>query len=191
MNLRVPFWRHTEEKIVLSVLMKKNESYSLASWLLVLIGSVVTILLFRVLFFQLAGKKELFPLVGICQGIIWVILSVFPDRLRNTPYFLAWMTIALVNAIMGLLLDHSYLTIQDKYQEAITLVPLFFIPVAMLIVYQICRLLSLWFYKGELYLFAVYGYIPSLNRKQNGLELLCWCCLFIMLPAFVIWNSYV
>ena len=170
--------------------MNGSKGYFLPNWLLMVIACTFSILLFRVLYFQMAHKNSLFTTIGVVEGIIWLLLIYSLKRLKHFRTYLLWSAISMFNAFMWLVLDKSYLTLSGANGEAETLVPLFFIPLVVLVIYQVCRVISLKVYEEELYLDSCHGYIPELDRMQNLLEWFCFGWIFSVPQIIGLWNNF-
>jgi hypothetical protein len=151
---------------------KQKIPFSDLDILLLCLALVFTILLFRVIYFEAASKQAV---SGVIKGLIafmWFIFFILQHKaLRARVVFMAWVVVSSFQLILFFLFYNSPFTeFENEYSIVRNYSRLFASPILMVVYFQICRQISLYYYGQEMeQVEGRTGKVPS-GRYINGIE---------------------
>jgi len=114
---------------------------------------------------------------------MWFTISICQfEALRKPALFLGWLLVAILYLVVYLMnLNHSKLLFKDDDGIFRNHATLLLIPFCLLLIFQLCRQVSLFFYEKELKI--------TTDSDSTGIEKLCRLVLLIM-PMAIYYFTY-
>ena len=168
---------------MLSVMNKNKPIFTAVEILLLFLALFFTALTLRVIVTQSVPKTQIGTVIKMLVLGVWLMISFFQFRpMRRTQVFIAWTVIAVIHLAMFIAFyDNYYLSYLDKYNQQRNYSRFLITPIILLIFFQLCRQLSLFFYRQEVGQVSVhFNNIIGENRVANGVERICAAGMFVI-----------